>query len=122
MKTEKELMEEFSPPGIFRGSQYYIPFPNALEFIDECAKNKLANVGVEGFLLLPEKDQIMAKWDMIADFSEPLRKLLSWEDVVEQSRNSTHLFLQELIDEGKDISKNVFNFCLASKDQWEERK
>ena len=122
MKLLNELIKEFSPPGITRGGVFFLPYPKALAFIDECAKNNLTNLGVEGFLLLPEKDQIMAKWDMIADFSEPLGKIDTWEEKVEYSRKTTHGFLQELIEEGKDISKNVFNFCIVSKERWEELK
>lgn len=117
MKILSELIKEFSPPGIMRGGEFFLPYPKALAFIDECAKNNLANLGVEGFLLVPEKDQIMAKWDMIANFSEPLGKILPWEEKVEYSRLASHAFLKELIAEGKDIEKNVFNFCIVSDDK-----
>ncbi|MDQ3003417.1 MAG: hypothetical protein M3Y08_19415 [Fibrobacterota bacterium] len=120
MKLINELIKEFSPPGITRGGVFFLPYPKALAFIDEFAKNKLVNFGVEGFLLIPGKDQIMAKWDMIADFSEPLEKFLTWEEKVEYSHYASHKFLKELIAEGKDIEKNVFNFCIVSNERCED--
>ncbi|MDQ3000688.1 MAG: hypothetical protein M3Y08_05450 [Fibrobacterota bacterium] len=120
MKTEKELIKDFAPHGHLRGGEFYLPYPKALEFIDECAKNELAVVGVDGYTHFPEDDGIMAHFDMIANFCDAKSQHPNWNDWVDHCRRASHEFLQTLASEGKTLENHLFNFVALSKKRWEE--
>lgn len=120
MKTKPELIKEFAPYGSLRGGEFYLPYPKALEFIDECAKNELANLGIEGFTHTPSDNGLIAHLDMIADFSEEKPKYPEWSEWVEYCRQASHAFMQTLAHEGKAMEKHLFNFVPVSEERWEE--
>ncbi|MBS0352037.1 MAG: hypothetical protein JSR33_12825 [Proteobacteria bacterium] len=63
-----QIEEKFKEYNLFQGGELYIRAPFLLEFIEECAKQNIAIIGIEGFKVI--NNQLEPKLDAIVDFSE----------------------------------------------------
>src|SRR5690606_17465253 len=118
MKSANDLIKEFDSVGVSLGSEFFLPYPKALEFIDECAKNELGIVGIEGFTHIPHENKLVAHLDMIADFSEARKEYPDWNERVAHCHRVSHEFIQTLCREGKPLEKRLFNFVVLSEKEW----
>lgn len=65
---EEELIQRFAERGVNRGAEWFFSPSVCLELVDECERNSLAVVGIEGFKIVDSK--VFPKVDLITDWSE----------------------------------------------------
>jgi hypothetical protein len=90
-EEEKRVREKFADVGYFSGGEFYVPAHVSLSFLDVCAGELLAVVGIEVFSRCEER--LRPNLDLIADFSEIVNTTGPWKKIVGDSLEEARAFL-----------------------------
>jgi hypothetical protein len=118
MPTARDALEaEFLSKGVMRGrASFYIPYPAALEFLDEAARRNLACLGIEGFTI--DGENLVAHLGMVGDFSTSEQPYPSWQDLVKTTNKAGHDYFAQMAREGRRLENHVYNFVLVSEQEY----
>jgi hypothetical protein len=110
MLTKQEIYDRYKSRSV-SGYEFYFRIPLALEFIDECNKNDLLVIGVEGFI---HKDgKLESQLDLIEDYSHIYTSKRDWSTRKNICYEKAVKFLVQLLDK----PDAVVNFVVFSNDE-----
>jgi hypothetical protein len=111
MLTKQEIYERYKSRSV-SVYEFYFRIPLALEFIDECNKNDLLVIGVEGFI---HKDgKLESQLDLIEDYSDVCTNKRDWSIRKNICYEKAVKFLMQLLDK-PDVVVNFVVFSEAEK-------